>query len=129
MDIALQGGDLILGSDGDIKLESEYRVEILRRAVRTPLTYIMMPFVSDNELQIADADFGNGIYTLLSEPLDLTTVAQARTFTQYAVDKVDNNGITIDNVDVIVPAADELEVWVGFSLNGQRQNINVPLNV
>lgn len=81
LDFVLIDGDLVINADGsgDLLLEPH---SLMRRALETPFGYLGV-FTSEG---IIDREFGNAIYSLQSEAISLTWVAEAKEAVQAAAD-------------------------------------------
>jgi hypothetical protein len=92
-DLALQQSDLTDGTQGETNYHKDLALKgreavlmnLLRRAVETPITHIGRYVVDNKGVRKLDLSYGNGIYLELSEPVTLDWVKRAEDHIRSAV--------------------------------------------
>lgn len=136
MDIALFNEDLNVvqtehteaGDAYDLVLQSAdvARTLLVRRAVETPEHYLSRFVLTEEGLTLSDHEFGDPLYTKLSEPLSINLVTEAGRDIRQALSHLDET-ITVDSVGVGLTDLDALKVQVNYSVDNQQATMEVPI--
>lgn len=128
MDIALSEGDLGLIDTPlgpDLALESDV-LPLLKRALITPLGHISLLTHSKTAFRTQDHLYGNEIYSLLSEPQDLSWLEESRTVIEKALEEAQLEA-TILSVEVIFSQPYEAYISVRYEFEEKPYSLNLPI--
>lgn len=126
VDLLMHKGDLALvrERDGSYDLATEEAGEsLLRRSVITPPSWIRMWCIENDEIQLIDDNYGDGIYLQLSDPLTHDWVTLAKANIEKALSFLDEENLIINNTSINLAssngvALDTANIQINYSYNG-----------
>jgi len=96
---------------------------LVRRALETPFSYIGRHVIDGTGSYNHNYDFGNPIYSKLSEAVTLNLISSINKDSEIAVGKIGNE-ISILSIDTAYYNFNEVNVRVEYSINGTVQTTN-----
>lgn len=126
VDLLMYKGDLglIKERDGTYDLAIEEAGEsLLRRTVITPPSWIRMWTIENDEIQLLDDNYGDGIYLQLSDPLTHDWVTKAKKSIETALAFLDEEKLIINNTSISLASSngiglDTANIEISYSYKG-----------
>ncbi len=135
-DLALSNEDLSVahtdhteaGDAFDLLLQDDdvAKTSLVRRAVETPEHYLSRFVLTGDGLDLSDHEFGDPLYTKLSEPLSINLMTEAGRDVRQALSHLDET-ITVNSVGVGLTDLEALKVQVNYSIDNQQATMEVPI--
>lgn len=116
-------GDLSITDSFDISLLSseELITSLVQKAIETPKYYLARYSSENNVPYIIDLEFGDNIYSRMSEPTTLSLLENIKLDIQQALSYISNE-ITIDLVEVdLLAEYNQVTVKVSYTVNNSSQ--------
>jgi hypothetical protein len=140
MDLLLDYGDISIDKieydnqdidyyDLSIETTDQFITKLLRRTLETPLGYIKKAIVETN-IKWLDKDYGNPLYSKLSEPLTLSFIVEAQTDINRCLNSIKGvPGLVFNSVNIVNYNLDSLDIEVNYIYNQQTTNslLSLPL--
>jgi len=140
MDLLLDYGDISIDKieydnqdvyyyDLSIETTDQFIAKLVRRTLETPLGYIKKAIL-ENNIKWLDKNYGNPLYSKLSEPLTLSFIVEAQADINRCLNSIrDVPGLTFNSVNIINYTLDSLDIEVSYTYNQQTTNslLSLPL--
>lgn len=107
----------------DLALETEEQsiTKLIRRTLETPLGYIKQAIITQTEIDLLDADYGNPLYGKLGDLLTPSFIIQAESVIFKALSKLKNiPSLIINSVNIINVGLNSLTIEVTFTYNSNQ---------
>ncbi len=137
MDLQLNNEDLdIIKSDEaedgssfyDLLIDPDPSNSLIRRCVETPYAYIGRYLLEEEGLGTIDLDFGNPIYSRLSEPLTVSWISEASRDIDQALTHVDNK-TAVEDVTLTISLPDKVNIDIQYSIDGTPSSVTLPIQL
>lgn len=98
----------------DITEEEDDITLRLKRALKTPVGYLSMYYLTDSDVEVYDSLYGNAVYQELSEGLTLNFLARVRT---HVGDAIRRAGLTakIKEIDVGILDSHTVQIYISYT--------------
>lgn len=140
MDLLLDYGDISIDKieydnqnidyyDLSIETTNQFITKLVRRTLETPLGHIKKVIIQNN-IQWLDKNYGNPLYSKLSEPLTLSFIIEAQADINRCLNSIkDVPGLTFNSVNIVNYTLDSLDIEVNYTYNQQTTNslLSLPL--
>lgn len=137
MDLQLSNEDISIVKSGetddelalyDLLMDPDPSNSLIKRCVETPYNYAGRYLLEEEGLGTIDLEFGNPIYSRLSEPLTVSWISEANRDINQALTHVDRN-TTVEDVALTISLPNKVNIDIQYTIDGTPSSVNLPIQL